>query len=104
MRAALRVLRHGLRLLPLVVVLALVVPGSGVRPTTIGLMKVQPAEAYDFADGVKRASLFARLLAGSIEAPVVGPLVARLEKRPILGRVLRGGLAGPPSPPRPLPR
>ncbi len=52
MRAALRVLRHGLRLLPLVVVLALVVPGSGVRPTTIGLMKVQPAEAYDFADGV----------------------------------------------------
>ena len=52
MRAASRVLRHGLRLLPLVLVLALVVPGSGVRPTTIGLMKVQPAEAYDFADGV----------------------------------------------------
>ena len=52
MRTALRVVRHGLRLLPLVVVLALMVPGSGVRPTTIGLMKVQPAEAYDFADGV----------------------------------------------------
>ena len=52
MRTALRVIRHGLRLLPLVLVLALVVPGSGVRPTTIGLMKVQPAEAYDFADGV----------------------------------------------------
>ena len=52
MSTVLRVLRHGLRLLPLVVVLALVVPGSGVRPTTIGLMKVQPAEAYDFADGV----------------------------------------------------
>jgi LCP family protein required for cell wall assembly len=51
-RTALRVVRHGLRLLPLVVVLALMVPGSGVRPTTIGLMKVQPAEAYDFADGV----------------------------------------------------
>ena len=52
MRSGLRVIRHGLRLLPLVLVLALVVPGSGVRPTTIGLMKVQPAEAYDFADGV----------------------------------------------------
>ena len=52
MRSVLRVIRHGLRLLPLVLVLALVVPGSGVRPTTIGLMKVQPAEAYDFADGV----------------------------------------------------
>ena len=52
MRSVFRVIRHGLRLLPLVLVLALVVPGSGVRPTTIGLMKVQPAEAYDFADGV----------------------------------------------------
>ena len=51
-RAALRVVRHGLRLLPMVVVLALVVPGSAVRPTTIGLTKVQSAEAYDFADGV----------------------------------------------------
>ncbi len=52
MRTLLRVVRHGLRLLPLVVVLALVMPGSGVRPTTIGLTKVQSAEAYDFADGV----------------------------------------------------
>jgi polyisoprenyl-teichoic acid--peptidoglycan teichoic acid transferase len=52
MRTVLRVVRHGLLLLPLVVVLALVVPGSGVRPTTIGLTKVQSAEAYDFADGV----------------------------------------------------
>jgi pimeloyl-ACP methyl ester carboxylesterase len=48
--------------------------------------------AYDFAGGVKRASLFARLVAGSIEAPVVGPMVARLENRHILTGVLRGGL------------
>ena len=52
MRAALRVARPVLRLLPLVVLLAVVVPGSGVRPTTIGLSKVQSAEAYDFSDGV----------------------------------------------------
>ena len=52
MRFALRVARHVLRLLPLVVLLAVVVPGSGVRPTTIGLSKVQSAEAYDFSDGV----------------------------------------------------
>ena len=50
---------------------------------------------YDFAGGVKRASLFARLVAGSIEAPVVGPMVARLENRHILGGVLRGGLRDP---------
>jgi pimeloyl-ACP methyl ester carboxylesterase len=51
--------------------------------------------AYDFAGGVKRASLFARLVAGSIEAPVVGPMVARLENRHILTGVLRGGLQDP---------
>jgi pimeloyl-ACP methyl ester carboxylesterase len=50
---------------------------------------------YDFADGVKRASLFARLVAGSIQAPVVGPIVARLENRNILRGVLRGGLRDP---------
>jgi pimeloyl-ACP methyl ester carboxylesterase len=50
---------------------------------------------YDFADGVKRASLFARLVAGSIEAPLIGPAVARLENRQILRGVMRGGLQDP---------
>ncbi len=47
---------------------------------------------YDFADGLKRASLFACLVAGGIEAPVVGPIVARLENGQILRGVIRGGL------------
>jgi pimeloyl-ACP methyl ester carboxylesterase len=47
---------------------------------------------YDFYDGLKRASLFARLVAGSIEAPAIGPIVARLENRYILRGVLRGGV------------
>jgi pimeloyl-ACP methyl ester carboxylesterase len=50
---------------------------------------------YDFADGVKRASLFARMVAGSIEAPLIGPAVARLENRQILRGVMRGGLQDP---------
>jgi pimeloyl-ACP methyl ester carboxylesterase len=50
---------------------------------------------YDFADGLKRASLFARLVVGSIQPPVVGPMVARLENRHILAGVLRGGLRDP---------
>ena len=50
---------------------------------------------YDFADGLKRASLFARLVAGGIEAPAVGPIVARLENRQILRGVIRGGLHDP---------
>ena len=57
--------------------------------------RIVALNTYDFADGVKRASLFARLVAGSIEAPVVGPMVARLENRHILGGVLRGGLQDP---------
>ena len=50
---------------------------------------------YDFADGLKRASPFARVVVGSIEAPVIGPIVARLENRQILKGVMRGGLRDP---------
>jgi pimeloyl-ACP methyl ester carboxylesterase len=57
--------------------------------------RVVAFNTYDFADGLKRASLFARLVAGSIEAPVVGPLLARLENRQILRGVLRGGVQDP---------
>jgi pimeloyl-ACP methyl ester carboxylesterase len=57
--------------------------------------RVVAVNTYDFADGLKRASPFARLVVGSIEAPVVGPTIARLENRPILRGVLRGGLRDP---------
>jgi pimeloyl-ACP methyl ester carboxylesterase len=50
---------------------------------------------YDFADGVERANLLARLVVGSIRAPAIGPIVARLENRQILKGVLRGGLHDP---------
>jgi pimeloyl-ACP methyl ester carboxylesterase len=50
---------------------------------------------YDFADGLKRANPLARLVVGSIRAPVIGPIGARLENRQILKRVLRGGLHDP---------
>jgi polyisoprenyl-teichoic acid--peptidoglycan teichoic acid transferase len=51
-RTVLRISRHLLRLLPVVVVLALLVPGSGVRPTTLSLTKTGSVTAYDFSDGV----------------------------------------------------
>jgi pimeloyl-ACP methyl ester carboxylesterase len=50
---------------------------------------------YDFADGLKRANLLARIVVGSVRAPVIGPMVARTENRPLLGGVLRGGLHDP---------
>src|SRR5215217_1513133 len=46
---------------------------------------------YDFADGIKRANLLARMVVGSIRAPVSGPLVARLDNRQVFKRVLGGG-------------
>jgi pimeloyl-ACP methyl ester carboxylesterase len=57
--------------------------------------RVVAFNTYDFADGLKRAGLFARVVAGSIEAPVTGPIVARLENKQILRGVMRGGLQDP---------
>ncbi len=52
MSTVFRVIRHGLRLLPLLAAAGDGGARFGVRPTTIGLSKMQSAEAYDFADGV----------------------------------------------------
>jgi pimeloyl-ACP methyl ester carboxylesterase len=59
------------------------------------LRRVVAFNTYDFPDGVKRASAFARLVAVNIQAPVTGPVVARLETRRILTGVMRGGLHDP---------
>jgi pimeloyl-ACP methyl ester carboxylesterase len=50
---------------------------------------------YDFAGGVKRANLLARLVVGNVDLPVWGPIFARLESRQVLKEVLRGGLHDP---------
>jgi pimeloyl-ACP methyl ester carboxylesterase len=50
---------------------------------------------YDFADGIKRANLLARLVIGNIRLPGWGPIFARLESKPLLGGILRGGLHDP---------
>jgi pimeloyl-ACP methyl ester carboxylesterase len=50
---------------------------------------------YDFADGMKRANLLARLVVENVRLPVWGPIFARLENKRILGGVMRGGLHDP---------
>ena len=50
---------------------------------------------YDFADGIKRANLLARLVIGNIRLPGWGPIFARLESKPLLRGILRGGLHDP---------
>jgi pimeloyl-ACP methyl ester carboxylesterase len=54
--------------------------------------RVVAVNAYDFRGGIARSSLLARLVVGGVLAPGVGPVVAGVEPRPILRRVLQGGL------------
>lgn len=49
----------------------------------------------DFADGVKRANLLARLVVGNIRLPGWGPMFAHLESKPLVRGILRGGLHNP---------
>jgi pimeloyl-ACP methyl ester carboxylesterase len=57
--------------------------------------RVVAVNTYDFADGVQRANLLARLVVGNVRLPVWGPIFARLENKQLLKGVLRGGLHDP---------
>ncbi|MEU6225329.1 alpha/beta hydrolase [Streptomyces sp. NPDC047042] len=54
--------------------------------------RVVAVNAYDFKDGIARSSLLARLVVTGVLAPGVGPTVAGVEPKPILRKVLQGGL------------
>ncbi|MFJ4203957.1 alpha/beta fold hydrolase [Streptomyces sviceus] len=54
--------------------------------------RVVAVNTYDFRDGIARSSLLARLVVGAVLAPGVGPVVAGVEPKPVLRRILRGGL------------
>jgi pimeloyl-ACP methyl ester carboxylesterase len=47
---------------------------------------------YDYPQGVGRANRVASIYIGSSRAPVFGSVVTRMENKPVLGIVLRGGL------------
>jgi pimeloyl-ACP methyl ester carboxylesterase len=57
--------------------------------------RVVAFNTYDFADGVQRANLLARLVVGNIRLPGWGSIVARLESKPLVRGILRGGLHDP---------
>ena len=48
---------------------------------------------YDYRGGVARANRVASAYVGGARQPAIGPLVTRTENAPVLGVVLRGGLA-----------
>jgi pimeloyl-ACP methyl ester carboxylesterase len=48
--------------------------------------------AYDYPGGVARANRVASAYVGGARLPAIGAVVTRLENKPVLGMVLRGGL------------
>jgi pimeloyl-ACP methyl ester carboxylesterase len=54
--------------------------------------RVVAVNAYDYPGGIARSSLLARLIVTGVIAPGVGPVLARLEPRPVMRTILTGGL------------
>ena len=57
--------------------------------------RVVAFNTYDYPGGLERGNWFARVIATAMRTPGPGPLVARMENRPILRAVLGGGFADP---------
>jgi pimeloyl-ACP methyl ester carboxylesterase len=56
------------------------------------VQRVVAVNPYDYAGGIGRSSLLARLIVAGVLAPGIGPILARQEPRPIMRAVLRGGV------------
>jgi pimeloyl-ACP methyl ester carboxylesterase len=59
--------------------------------------RVVAVNPYDYAGGIARASLLARLIITGVITPAVGPILARLEPKPVMRAILTGGLVDPTS-------
>jgi len=56
------------------------------------VQRVVAVNPYDYAGGIARSSLLARLIVTGVLAPGIGRMLARLEPKPIMRAVLRGGV------------
>lgn len=54
--------------------------------------RVVAVNLYDFAGGIARSGMLARLVVTGALAPLTGPIVARSENRQLLTRIMRDGL------------
>jgi pimeloyl-ACP methyl ester carboxylesterase len=54
--------------------------------------RVVAVNAYDYAGGIARSGLLARLVVTGVIMPWVGPMLARLEPKPVMRAILTGGL------------
>ena len=53
--------------------------------------RVVSLNPYDYPSGLERGNFLARFIIGSVRMPVLGPVFATLEPRPIMRAVLHGG-------------
>ena len=56
------------------------------------VQRVVAFNPYDYSTGVGRANRVASIYAGAARLPAIGAAVTRMENKPVLGIVLRGGL------------
>lgn len=56
------------------------------------IRRVVAINSYDYAGGIARSSLLARLIVAGVLAPVIGPVFAGVEPKPIMRAMLREGL------------
>lgn len=54
--------------------------------------RVVAVNTYDFPGGITRSSLIARVVVGGTLVPGVGPVVAGVEPKPVVRRILQGGV------------
>ncbi|RSM72155.1 alpha/beta hydrolase [Actinoplanes sp. ATCC 53533] len=57
--------------------------------------RVVSVNPYDYAGGIARSSLLARLIVTGVITPGIGSLLARLEPKPVMRAILAGGLGDP---------
>ncbi|WP_371663509.1 alpha/beta fold hydrolase [Streptomyces sp. NBC_00280] len=54
--------------------------------------RVVAVNTYDFPGGITRSSLLARVVVSGVLTPGVGPVVAGVEPKPVVRRILQGGV------------
>jgi len=54
--------------------------------------RVVALNPYDYPSGLERGNLFSRFIIGSVRTPVLGPIFATVENKPIMKGVMRGGV------------
>jgi pimeloyl-ACP methyl ester carboxylesterase len=59
------------------------------------IRRVVAVNAYDYAGGIARSSLLARLIVTGVIAPGIGPVLAGVEPKNVMRAILQGGLADP---------